>query len=279
MRLTILIILISFCAVYSQPNTEIYLFDLNNSDGNYSISNPSNISHQNPGYDNQPHFTSDGSILYTGTNNGQTDVIRFDLQSGESENLTNSSANEYSPTPLLNRKSFSCIYDSTQNLVEYSFNNSSPKILIDNLIVGYHCWFDENTVVLFALEDIFTLRAYDIKNKSSVELDENIGRSLHKIPGNEQISYISKKTEPWTIIAINPLTEKKEVITETLEAVEDMTWTKDGTILMGKDDLLYQFKKETGWLQIADLTKFGLTGITRLAVSPDSKKIAIVVNE
>ena len=58
-----------------------------------------------------------------------------------------------------------------------------------------------------------------------------------------------------------------------------MAWTKDGTILMGKGDLLYQFKKETGWLQIADLTKFGLTGITRLAVSADSKKIAIVVNE
>jgi hypothetical protein len=279
MRLTLLLILTSFCSIYAQPDSEIYLFDLDKSTGVYSISNPYNVSEQNLGYDNQPHFTKEGTILYTGTRNGQTDVISFDLQTKQSVNLTNSRANEYSPTPVMDEKAFSCIYDSVQNLVKYSYGKVEPKVLIDDLVVGYHCWFDENTVVLFALGDVFTLQAYNLKDKTSVILDENIGRSLHKIPGESSVSYISKKTSPWTIVAIDPLTGNKRGITETLEGVEDMTWTPDGVILMGKDDRLYQFTKEKGWQEIANLSALGLTGITRLAVSLDGKKIAIVVNE
>ncbi|HNP18001.1 MAG TPA: hypothetical protein PKL31_06175 [Fulvivirga sp.] len=278
MRILLILILAPLYAVNAQPNTEVYLFDLNKSGGLYSISNPYNVSAQNPGYDNQPHFAPDRSLLYTGARNGQTDVIRFDLATKKSTNETNTPQNEYSPTPVPNQNTFSCIYDSIQNLVKYS-PNSSREILIADLVVGYHSWFDDKTVVVFALGDVFTLQSYNIETKVKQILDENIGRSLHKIPGQDRISYISKKSDPWTIISINPLTGSKKTLATTLEGVEDMAWTPDGMMLMGKGNKLYQFDAMKGWLEIADLSVFNLSGITRLAVSPDGQKIAVVVNE
>ncbi len=278
MRILLILMLATYSTVNAQPNTEVYLFDLNKSEGFYSISNPYNVSAQNPGYDNQPHFTSGNRLLYTGARNGQTDVIQFDLITKMSTNETNSPQNEYSPTPVPNQNAFSCIYDSIQNLVKY-YPNSSKQILIDDLVVGYHCWFDDKTVVLFALGDVFTLQSYNIETKAKRILDENIGRSIHKVPTQERVSYISKSSDPWAIISINPLTGEKETIAPTLDGVEDMAWTPDGIILMGKENKLYQYDIAKGWLKIADLSAFNLSGITRLAVSPDGQKIAVVVNE
>jgi len=40
---------------FSQPNTEVFLFDLNTENGVFELSNMKNIS-DNEGYDNQPSF-------------------------------------------------------------------------------------------------------------------------------------------------------------------------------------------------------------------------------
>jgi hypothetical protein len=42
--------------------TEVYLFDLDMSNGKPVLSNPKNISN-NPGYDNQPSFWDDDHVL------------------------------------------------------------------------------------------------------------------------------------------------------------------------------------------------------------------------
>ena len=64
----------------------------------------------------------------------------------------------------------------------------------------------------------------------------------------------------------------------TLPEAEDMCWLPDGTILMGKDDILYTFKKgkDVDWNEVASLEEFGIKNITRLAISPDGTKLAVV---
>lgn len=60
---------------------------------------------------------------------------------------------------------------------------------------------------------------------------------------------------------------------------EDMVWLNMHTILMGKDDKVFYFdtrSESTSWKLFADLSEFGLSGITRLA--KNGNKIAIVVN-
>lgn len=277
MRIIILLLLATTAAL-AQPDNEVYVFDLNFNNGKYEVSNPINVSNKNEGYDNQPHFTPQGNLMYTSTQNGQTDIALYDFEKKSSKYLINTRANEYSPTPMFGENAFSCIYDSMQYLVKYLPNKKEPEVLIDDLVVGYHCWADANTVLLFVLGDTFTLRKYNLNKKTNEILDDNIGRCLLNIPNKPLISYISKKTTPFAINSIDPKTGIKVKIADALEGSEDLAWTPESVMLMGQGDILHQYDNEKGWIPIADLKEFGLSGISRLAVSPKGDKIAVVVS-
>ena len=47
---------------------------------------------------------------------------------------------------------------------------------------------------------------------------------------------------------------------------------------MGKDDKLYKFKhdKDVDWIEVASLKEYNITNITRLTISPDGTKLALV---
>jgi hypothetical protein len=274
----ITLLLLATTAAFAQPDTEIYVFDLQTTAGKYQVSNPVNVSNKNPGYDNQPHFTPQGNLYYTSTQNSQTDIALYDFKKKSSEYLISTRANEYSPTPVFGETVFSCIYDSMQYLVKYLPKKTEPIVLINDLVVGYHCWADANTVLLFVLGDTFTLRKYNLKEKTNEILDENIGRSLHNIPKKPLISYVSKKTTPFSINSINPKTGVIVKIADALEGSEDLAWTPESVIIIGQKDSLFQYDADKGWLPIIDLKEFGLSGVTRLAVSPAGDKLAVVVS-
>ena len=50
---------------------------------------------------------------------------------------------------------------------------------------------------------------------------------------------------------------------------------------MGKENKLYQYElsRNSGWTEIADLSKYGLNKISRITVSPKKDKVAIVVEK
>lgn len=279
----ILILLIS-SFVNSQTDTEIYLFDLIQNDSVYTIDNPINIS-SNEGYDNQPSFLDDGTgILFSSTRFDQTDIVLYNLENQTKTWLTNTLGSEYSPLQTPNKKYFSAIYldnDNTQLLWKYTFRRKKPKVLIENLTVGYHAWLNKNIIVSFVLGDPATLEVSNLKYKIKYPIDKNIGRSIHKIPGSELISFISLEHEEPEIYSINPLNSEKEFLADALENSQDMAWTTDHTIIMGRGDKLYKLKVGTDktWVEFASLKPFNLKGVTRIAVSPSGDKIAIVVDE
>ena len=59
---------------------------------------------------------------------------------------------------------------------------------------------------------------------------------------------------------------------------EDFTLLTDGTLLTGSNAKLFQFKasRDADWKEVADLSKFGVKKITRLAASKDGK-LAVVI--
>jgi hypothetical protein len=266
------------------PSTEVLLFDLNYADGIYSISNPRNIS-QNKGYDNQPSFLPDNSgILFSSAQDGQTEVVQYDLQQNTKQYLTHTEGSEYSPVITPNGHFFSCIRlekDGNQLLYKYPVDLSPPMVLVEDLKIGYHCWINDTLLAAFVLGDPNTLQICNLRSGTQKVVYENIGRSLHKIPESEKFSFISKTKEPWTIRSIDPEGGRSKKITHTLEGSEDMAWTPDGIIIQGKGSELYQYdpSKKDGWIRIADLEKYKYDGITRLAVSTDGKYLAMVVNE
>jgi len=278
------------CAnILAQKASEIFLFDLIKSDGNYILSNPINISN-NEGYDNQPSFTEDGtSILFTSTREGQTDIARYDIGGRYRIWITDTEVNEYSPAPYIGKKKyFTCVRSDNDNqfLYKYSYKNKEPEVLIPNLNVGYYVWFNKNVVITYVLGDIESIQVSNFKHKIKYPIAQNIGRSLNRIPnpfsiGNDKISYISKSYGNPEIYEINPLTSESNYLIDPIEGSEDLTWTTDGAILMAKENVIYKYhpKTDNNWKAILIESEIPMKNITRLSVSPDGKKIAIVVDD
>lgn len=268
---------------YSQQNTEVYLFDFNQDGNIFTISNPINIS-DNVGYDNQPSFLEDGEkLLFTSTRSDQTDIVLYNINQHKKTWLTATPGSEYSPIQMPDKNYFTSILlekDGTQLLWKYSLKKGTSKIAVPNLKIGYQAWYDKTTLVSFVLGEPNTLQVSELKNNINTIITSNIGRSIHKIPHSNLISYISLTDDLPTIYSINPLTKEKTVIIATIQNSQDMCWTPDGTIIMGSGDSLYKFNPKTdkNWKAFASLKSFNLTGITRLSVSPKNNKIAIVVS-
>lgn len=279
-KFVLLFLLTSFFC-NAQPNTDVFLFDLAIENGSLNISNFQNIS-DNEGYDNQPSFIDNTTLLYAGTRNGQTDIVKYDLETGQKNWISATEGSEYSPLKIPNKNRASAIRlekDGTQKLYSYNLRKNVSKSLIDDIIIGYHTWFDIKTIVSSVLEDGgLSLYSTDISTSKNQKLDSNIGRSLHKIPKSELVSYISKKNQKWEIRSLNPINNETALIVNTLDNSEDICWTINGTIIIGKGDILYKFNPKTdkNWVKITSLKKYGITNITRLATSPNGSKIAIV---
>lgn len=267
---------------FAQANPEVFLFDLDDNNDTFELSNFKNITN-NIGYDNQPSFIDKDKLLYAGTRNGQTDIVIYDIKTGSKSWLSSTGGGEYSPLKIPNQNAVSAIRldtDGKQLLYQYDMHLGNHSILIDTLVVGYHNWFQPNIVVSSVLEgDLMSLYASNLDTKSNRKLQQNVGRSIHNIPNSELMSFISKESSNlWKIKSINPLTGESKTIIQTLPQTEDLCWTETGSILMAKDGFLYRFnpKKDTDWTKVATLSDFGIHNITRLAINPDGTKLAVV---
>ena len=271
--------------VMAQSPTEIYVFDVKKEGDSTYLANPTNITYQNPGYDNQPSFAGDSSLFYVSTRDGQTDVMYMEINGDSGKWITSTpGGSEYSPTLVPGGNLFSYIRLDTsglQRLYVQSREKDSVAVLFDDTEIGYYCWINENSIAAFVLGDPVSLQICYLNEGKCYERGENIGRSIHVIPNTSLISYVDKQSMPWKIMSHEPRMEVTRKIITTLDGSEDMCWASDGTIYMGSGSELYKFHAAFNryWVKVADLAQFGLSDITRLAINPDGSRIAVVVKE
>ena len=273
---------ILFLNSFSQQNTDIYIFDIRVADNHVSISDILSTSN-NEGYNNQPSFLDKNTIIYSSTNNNQTDIAIFDIKKQKKTWLTSTQSDEYSPLICPIKNSISSIRmfkNGDQHLYSYDIKDGTPTLLIDGLKIGYHVWFNKETVILSIVEgDILSLNVANIIKDDNKTTVKNIGRSLAKIPKTKLISYVSKENDLWEIRSYNPLTNESKFIINTLDGSEDLCWAPNGVIIMAKGNEIHKFnpKKDKTWELLGVLTDKRLTHITRLSVNADASKLALVV--
>ncbi|WP_436515399.1 TolB family protein [Ekhidna sp. To15] len=276
--LLLLLLTIASQLVFAQPDTEVHLMDLRRSSEGLVIEKPINIS-SNEGYDNQPSFWSDGeSVLYARNVEGQTEIARYYLGSGNTMIITNTfGGSEYSPTLMPDGRISSIRLDTTglQLLYAYTFRGLD-EVLVPDLKIGYHAWINSNEIVAFVLGEPATMQIINTRTNTARIVGENIGRSLHKIPGSSSFSYLDKSAEQWVIKSMNPETDQSAILTPAIERSEDYCWTPKEEIIMGSGSKLYVWKRGSEWLEFADLKSSEITNITRLSASPDGKKLVVV---
>lgn len=267
-------------SVFAQPNTEIFLLDLSVKNGIYTFSNSKNISN-NEGYDNQPSFINDNQILFVSTRNGQTDIVSYRANYDTKTWINFTKGGEYTPLKIPNQNAVSAVRldtDGKQRLYTYNLKNGESTELIKDLVVAYYTWFNDYTIVSAVIEeDNLNLYVSNLKEGWNRKYATNVGRSFHKIPNSNLVSFISKENNIWTIKSLNPETGDTKVIANTMDAVEDMCWMINGDIIMGKDSKLYKLtiNKDNNWKEIADFKDYGITKISRIIGNSISNKFLV----
>jgi hypothetical protein len=295
-RIFLIVALLAACAepvsdyrptAATAPSTDIYLGAIQSEGGAMTVGGITNITDRD-GYDNQPHFTPDGSaLLYTSAHDTvQTDIYRYEVATATTRRLTlTDAASEFSATMLPGDLGFSTIHEDAQDqqLWQFDLDGTSRGGLLDDVQpVGYHAWSDANTVVMFVLGNDTTPPTLQVGTPATNETwiaAENPGRSLHRVPGSTNISFVHKVSEEeWVIQALDPQTRAITPLTATVPGREDYAWMPDGSIVMGDGSTLMRWVEGEGWETFADLSGFGVREISRIAISSDGLRIAIVGN-
>ncbi len=269
------------------PDTEIHLYDLS-CKKSCSISNGGNIS-SNLGYDNQPFFTANSkTILFASMRDGkQIDIYEYILKTGETKQITDTEFMEYSPKTSADNQTITFVRDGEnpdqtvwkmdRKTGEYSWaiNSKEP--------VGYYHLNHKTGDVLFWSRYGWSIQYLNLKrDKARFVMGNAIPSTPKQIPGSNRFSFVHRQTnsEVW-IKAFNPEDFSVTPVAPVIGVNNDYAWAPNGNIFRVEDNILYLWKtasKSKGWEKIQNLTEEFKGKISRLAISPDGKKIALVEN-
>lgn len=264
------------------PETDIWLASL-------STDGPGQMVRINTsgGYNNQPYFSGNGSVIYytrempDAEKGSQTDIAAFNIGMTTTIMLSDSNESEYSPTPIPGRNALSVIQveaDQKQRLWAIDIHSGKMKLLLTDIEpVGYHAWLNEREVAMFILGERFTLQTATVGKTGARLIADNIGRTLRRHPQTGELLFVDKNREPWQIAAYNPVTSAIRSVIPLFPGSEDFTVDSHGSYWTGNDGKLYRrAPTDNRWELMADLSAHGIHNISRLAISPENDKIALV---
>ncbi len=291
--------LLFFCllpaTIYCQNagKSDLILFSLNK--GTVSLWRPESprflSAFNRGGYNNQPSFFNNNELWLTvqfAPDTTQTEIVALDLAQKTQTRVTATlETAEYSPTLMPGGKRFSVVRveeDGNQRLWSFPIDRSDngrvelPKVYN----VGYHCWLRDTLLALFIVGEEgqpHTLQSVGLKGQKMQRIASNIGRCLVK-RSDGKLLFVQKPTEQtWFLKTWDPKSNIQEIVVKMPAGTEDFALLPDGTLLAGNGFKLFQYKapRDTDWKEVADLAKYGVRKITRLAVSRDGK-LAVVVS-
>ncbi|WP_310556465.1 hypothetical protein [Flavobacterium sp.] len=280
-RLLFVIVLLHQYA-FAQPATEVFLLNIEKKGTAFNIvpnAKLVNISN-NKGYDNQPSFIEKlNAVVYVSSRDEKsTDVFLYNLETTNTNQLTNNSQAEYSPKTTPDGKFISVVKDTDQNLTRISFDGIvTEKLYTSKDSIGYYCWLNKNEIAAFVLSrPNVTLKLINIKNKTETFLTDSIGRSLYKY--RDGIVICQKlKTSNWVSFI-----DRKGSINQWIELPknnEDFYLTNDGLLFSSNESSLIYCNvnsKKLVWQELANVKEMGISKIFRLAVNQAKNKLVFV---
>ncbi|WP_310993659.1 hypothetical protein [Aequorivita marina] len=281
----LLIFTITFSAI-SQENTEVFVFDIMPSYAGLELLNARNISN-NTGYDNQPSFISNEAVIFAGNNNGQTDISEYNLTS-DLQKWVNSKTEggEYSPQKLPLNNDVAAVRldkDGLQRLYRYDSKTGSSEEIIPDLQVAYFAFYNDKKMLATVLNgDKLDLTMIDLSSKAVDTLFYNAGRSLQKVPKTNAMSYSLVNEEGnLDLYLLDMDVYESYFVTDLPIGIQDYVWINDTQILVGSGSRLYMYDTLGGgeWNHVAALEDYGVKNISRLAISPNGKILALVAEE
>jgi hypothetical protein len=285
MSLKTSLLLLFFSAVLSAAaqqfqESDIWLADIRIKPGAVYFGSIQNITNTK-GYDNQPCFINDTTLLYTHIGaDAQADIYCYNTKSTNISAFTQTTVSEYSakPTPFGDQISTVVVeQDSAQRIWSYDMKGKNGKPLIPYLdSVGYYTWLNDTCIAAFILTSPPSLQLCSSIHPYTKTIAQNIGRCLQvSVEGNLYFTML-KDSVRWLCTL-----ERNGSITPLIEFykdVEDFVMSHNQLIFCAKGGLIYYTDNnyKLGWRLCGNFEASGVKAIYRLALSNDQKKMALV---
>lgn len=267
--------------LFAQTETEIFALSMQSIDGNLSFGSPENITN-NSGYDSQPSFFDANTLLFSSTQNGQTDIARYSFENKTKTWLSSTpEGSEYSPLLIPGDQAVSAIrLDTTglQRLYRYPLSGEKSKPIFEEAKIGYHVWINARQLIATVLVDNrMDLSFADIEKGSIVNVFQDVGRSLHRIPNSNKLSFVQTTEERSTIYAFDPLTGQIESLIALGFSIVDMYWFSATTFLYSSGTKIYALDVSSNEVTLFYQSSLAnVEQITRLLISPDKTQLIFV---
>lgn len=264
----------------AEGSTDIYLYRFSRLGRGSAVFNITN----RIGYDNQPFWERNDRILYTAATGSQTEIRAIDFGANTNSAFTTTPESEYSAALTPDGKSIAVIRverDSTQRLWRFPRDGSAPSVVLANIKpVGYFAWLDSTTLALFVLGSPNSLQIADVRTGTGRVATNGIGRSLQRIPGGRRASFVRRVGARFQLESVDPATFDIDTLATMPDSAEYVAWRSETEAYTAGGSRLYRLRLPArDWTVVEDLAPRGVRGISRLALSPDGSRLALVAAE
>jgi hypothetical protein len=263
-------------AATGAPSTDIYVYRFARLGRGSAVFNITN----RKGYDNQPFWDGNSRLLYTSQEPGQTDIYEINFGTSSVVRLTETPESEYSPAPTPEPMTFSVVRverDSTQRLWRFPKDRSAPSLVLRDIKpVGYYAWLDTATLALFVLGSPATLQIADIRTGVGRVVTSNIGR---------RASYLHRVADKWVLETVDPIPRADgsfdiDTLATMPDSADFIVWKSPTEAFTAAGSRLLRLRlPQRTWTLVEDLGAKGIRRISRLALSPDGSRLALVADE
>lgn len=269
----------------TSPSTDIYLYRFARFPLGSAVFNITNRT----GYDNQPSWNGNDRILYTSASGGQTDIYEVNFDRGVISKFTDTPESEYSPALTPDGDAITVVrveLDSVQRLWRFPLDRNAPTLVLSDIRpVGYFAWLDMTRLALFVLGNPATLQIADIRTGRARIVTSHIGRSLQRVPGGSRASYLHRVGPRWLLETVDPApladgSFRVDTVAVMPDSAEYVSWRSETELYTAAGSRIYRMRlPDTAWVMIEDLSERGIGRISRLAISPDGSRLAIVADD
>lgn len=274
------------------PDTEIFLGRIAREGEGLAVAGLANVTNH-MGYDNQPFFTTDGKALYfvSEGESGKTDIYRHDLARGVAEAVfVSPEASEFSPKEAPGG-GISYIQESPAGEVTRVYRRADGEgaAVADFAPVGYYAWLNDGaTLAVYYRSEPGSLYRIEVASGATALIREAIGRAMQADEDGEHLWFtVIAGDEPpaFQLMRYDAASGAVADLFPLPDGAQDFALDFDASgaadaVFSASGSTLFRRSLRSGdaddWAAVGDLASAGISAATRIAVSSDGARVAIV---